>query len=324
VTSAPEYLHALLLDGKGHARPLSPEELDRWQPEDGILWLHLDYTLDSTRHWLERDSGLPELAREALLAENTRPRAAILDEYLLLALRGVNTNPGADPEDMVSIRLCVGARMVVSTRKRRLLSVSKLLELFELGDGPRSSAELIIRLSELMVEQMGVTVEELEEQLSDLELDLLTQPGAEMRQAVRNLRRQTVTLRRYFAPQRDAFNQMLSERLSWFTTEMKLELREISDQLLRHIEDLDIIRERAAMAQEELASQQGEQLNLRMYVLSIISAVFLPLGFLTGLLGINVGGIPGAEDEHAFGLFVGILFVLVGGLLILFRRWRWI
>jgi len=324
MTSAPEYLHALLLDGKGHARPLSPEELDRWQPEDGILWLHLDYTLDSTRHWLERDSGLPELAREALLAENTRPRAAILDEYLLLALRGVNTNPGADPEDMVSIRLCVGARMVVSTRKRRLLSVSKLLELFELGDGPRSSAELIIRLSELMVEQMGVTVEELEEQLSDLELDLLTQPGAEMRQTVRNLRRQTVTLRRYFAPQRDAFNQMLSERLSWFTTEMKLELREISDQLLRHIEDLDIIRERAAMAQEELASQQGEQLNLRMYVLSIISAVFLPLGFLTGLLGINVGGIPGAEDEHAFGLFVGILFVLVGGLLILFRRWRWI
>src|SRR5690554_1243559 len=324
MTSAPEYLHALLLDGKGHARPLSPEELDRWQPEDGILWLHLDYTLDSTCHWLERDSGLPELAREALLAENTRPRAAILDEYLLLALRGVNTNPGADPEDMVSIRLCVGARMVVSTRKRRLLSVSKLLELFELGDGPRSSAELIIRLSELMVEQMGVTVEELEEQLSDLELDLLTQPGAEMRQAVRNLRRQTVTLRRYFAPQRDAFNQMLSERLSWFTTEMKLELREISDQLLRHIEDLDIIRERAAMAQEELASQQGEQLNLRMYVLSIISAVFLPLGFLTGLLGINVGGIPGAEDEHAFGLFVGMLFVLVGGLLILFRRWRWV
>jgi zinc transporter len=322
--SAPDYLHALLLDGKGGARPLSPEELDRWQPEEGVLWLHLDYTLDSTRQWLEQESGLPELAVDALLAENTRPRAAILDEYLLLALRGVNTNPGADPEDMVSIRLCVGARLVVSTRKRRLMSVSKLLQQFEQGEGPRSSAELVIRLSELLVEQMGVTVEELEEQLSDLELDLLTQPGAEMRQAVRNLRRQTVTLRRYFAPQRDAFNQMLSERLSWFTTEMKLELREISDQLLRHIEDLDIIRERAAMAQEELASQQGEQLNLRMYVLSIISAIFLPLGFLTGLLGINVGGIPGAENEYAFALFVGMLFVLVGGLLVLFRRWRWI
>jgi len=324
MTPAHEALHALILDGQGGARSLSPEELERWQPEDGILWLHLDYSLDSTRHWLEQDSGLPELAIDALLAENTRPRAAILDEYLLLALRGVNTNPGADPEDMVSIRLCVGARLVVSTRKRRLMSVSKLLQQFEQSEGPRSSAELIIRLSELLVERMGTTVEELEEQLSDLELDLLTQPGSEMRQAVRNLRRQTVTLRRYFAPQRDAFNQMLSERLSWLTTEMKLELREISDQLLRHIEDLDIIRERAAMAQEELASQQGEQLNLRMYVLSIISAVFLPLGFLTGLLGINVGGIPGAENDYAFLIFLLMLSLLVGGLLLLFRRWRWL
>jgi zinc transporter len=324
MTPARETLHALILDGQGGARSLSSEELERWQPEDGILWLHLDYTLDSTRQWLEQDSGLPELAIDALLAENTRPRAAILDEHLLLALRGVNTNPGADPEDMVSIRLCVGARLVVSTRKRRLMSVGKLLALFEQGEGPRSSAELVIRLSELLVERMGVTVEELEEQLSDLELDLLTQPGSEMRQAVRNLRRQTVTLRRYFAPQRDAFNQMLSERLSWFTTEMKLELREISDQLLRHIEDLDIIRERAAMAQEELASQQGEQLNQRMYVLSIISAVFLPLGFLTGLLGINVGGIPGADNDYAFLIFLLLLGLLVGGLLILFRRWRWL
>jgi zinc transporter len=324
MTPARETLHALILDGQGGARSLSSEELERWQPEDGILWLHLDYTLDSTRQWLEQDSGLPELAIDALLAENTRPRAAILDEHLLLALRGVNTNPGADPEDMVSIRLCVGARLVVSTRKRRLMSVGKLLALFEQGEGPRSSAELVIRLSELLVERMGVTVEELEEQLSDLELDLLTQPGSEMRQAVRNLRRQTVTLRRYFAPQRDAFNQMLSERLSWFTTEMKLELREISDQLLRHIEDLDIIRERAAMAQEELASQQGEQLNQRMYVLSIISAVFLPLGFLTGLLGINVGGIPGADNDYAFLIFLLLLGLLVGVLLILFRRWRWL
>jgi zinc transporter len=324
MTPAPEALHTLLLDGEGGARPLSPTELERWQPEDGILWIHLDFTLDSTRPWLEQHSGLPELAVDALVVENTRPRAAVLGEYLLLALRGVNTNPGADPEDMVSIRLCVGARLVISTRKRRLLSVSRLLQLFEQGEGPCSSAELIIRLSGLLVQRMGDTVEDLEEQLSDLELDLLTQPGSEMRQAVRNLRRQTVTLRRYYAPQRDAFNQMLSERLSWLTTEMKLELREISDQLLRHIEDLDIIRERAAMAQEELTSQQAEQLNQRMYVLSIISAIFLPLSFLTGLLGINVGGIPGAENEHAFLIFLLMLGLLVGGLFLLFRRWRWL
>jgi len=317
-------LHALLLDGQGGSRPLTPAEVNAWSPDQGTLWLHMDYTEAGTRDWLEQHSDLPELAIESLLAENTRPRVALLGEHLLMALRGVNTNPGADPEDMVSIRLCVSATRIISTRKRRLMSVSRLLEELDKGMGPSNSAELIVQLNDRLVERMGTTVENLDDSLSDLELDLLSQPSGEMRQAVRSLRRQSISLRRYYAPQRDAFNQLQNERLSWLTTEVKLALREVSDRLLRHIEDLDMLRERAAMAQEELTSQQGEQLNQRMYVLSIISAIFLPLGFLTGLLGINVGGIPGADNDNAFLLFLVSLSLMVGGLLWLFRRWRWL
>ncbi|MBR9828280.1 MAG: zinc transporter ZntB [Oceanospirillales bacterium] len=317
-------LHALLLDGRGGSRPLTPAEVNAWSPDQGTLWLHMDYTEAGTRDWLEQHSDLPELAIESLLAENTRPRVALLGEHLLMALRGVNTNPGADPEDMVSIRLCVSATRIISTRKRRLMSVSRLLEELDKGMGPSNSAELIVQLNDRLVERMGTTVENLDDSLSDLELDLLSQPSGEMRQAVRSLRRQSISLRRYYAPQRDAFNQLQNERLSWLTTEVKLALREVSDRLLRHIEDLDMLRERAAMAQEELTSQQGEQLNQRMYVLSIISAIFLPLGFLTGLLGINVGGIPGADNDNAFLLFLVSLSLMVGGLLWLFRRWRWL
>ena len=317
-------LHALLLDGEGGARALTPEQVDRWSPEQGLLWLHLDYTDPRAKHWLENHSDLPELAVDALLAENTRPRAVTLNQHLLLALRGVNTNPGADPEDMVSIRLCVSAGRIISTRKRRLLSVVKLVDDLQQGQGPCNSADLLVQLNERLVERMGQTVENLDDELSELELSLLTDAQSEMRHAVRNLRRQCISLRRYYSPQRDAFNQLQSERLEWLTTDHRLALREISDRLLRHIEDLDMLRERAAMAQEELASQQSEQLNLRMYVLSIISAIFLPLGFLTGLLGINVGGIPGADNDNAFIMFLISLVLMVGGLFWLFRRWRWL
>lgn len=317
-------LHALLLDGQGGATSLTPAQLGAWQPEQGLLWLHLDYTDTASRQWLEQQSKLPELAIESLLAENTRPRAALLGEHLLLALRGVNTNPGADPEDMVSIRLCISSNCIISTRKRRLLSVIKLVEQLHAGQGPCTSADLIVQLNEGLVERMGLTVEALDDELSELELNLLTDADSEMRHSVRNLRRQCISLRRYYSPQRDAFNQLQGERLDWLSTDHRLALREISDRLLRHIEDLDMLRERAAMAQEELASQQSEQLNQRMYVLSIISAIFLPLGFLTGLLGINVGGIPGADNDNAFLMFLASLSLMVGGLFWLFRRWRWL
>ena len=98
----------------------------------------------------------------------------------------------------------------------------------------------------------------------------------------------------------------------------------MGDRLAQYIETLDSIRERAAVSQEELVNQISEESNSRMYVLSIVSAIFLPLGFATGLLGINVGGIPGAENHYAFAIFIGILVALAGGLLVFFRYKKWL
>ena len=103
-----------------------------------------------------------------------------------------------------------------------------------------------------------------------------------------------------------------------------LRLREVGDRLVRHIEDLDAVRERAAVVQEELLSRMSEQMNSRMYVLSVVAAIFLPLGFLTGLLGINVGGIPGADYPLAFLMFIGMLVVVVILQFLVFRWRNWL
>ncbi len=319
----PSPVYALLLDGKGGARNLTGDEIVAWQPEQGVLWLHFDYTLPETAAWFE-SSDLNELVCDALLTENTRPRVTPIDDSLLIALRGVNLNPGADPEDMVSIRLYVSEHRIISTRKRRLMSVTELVDALQSGQGPADVADFLVALAERMVDRMGDVVEDIEETLSGQELELFDTSAQEMRQQLAEVRRQTIQLRRYFGPQRDALNQLQTERLPWFPVEQRLQLREINDQLLRHIEDLDVIRERTTMAQEQLMSLQSDLLNQRMYILSMISAVFLPLGFLTGLLGINVGGIPGSDSPYAFALFVLLLCLLVALQIWLFRRRHWL
>ena len=77
------------------------------------------------------------------------------------------------------------------------------------------------------------------------------------------------------------------------------------------------------MTQEELNSRLSEQLNKRMYVLSIVAAVFLPLGFITGLLGINVAGIPGAEFAYGFVIVCLLLLLLVFIQIGLFKWKKW-
>ena len=83
------------------------------------------------------------------------------------------------------------------------------------------------------------------------------------------------------------------------------------------------MRERVAVTQEELLSRLSDQMNTRMYVLSVVAAIFLPLGFLTGLLGVNVGGIPGVENPWAFYLFVLFLVGIVVAQMLWFKRKKW-
>jgi len=92
---------------------------------------------------------------------------------------------------------------------------------------------------------------------------------------------------------------------------------------MRYIEELEAIRERAQIVKDELSNILTEKLNKNMYVLSIIGAIFLPLGFLTGLLGINVGGIPGANYENAFSIFLAILFIIVFIQVFIFKKYKW-
>ncbi|SDJ89527.1 zinc transporter ZntB [Microbulbifer yueqingensis] len=317
-------LHAVLLDGRGAARQLGWHEVEQWRPEQGSLWLHFDYTDDGVADWLRRGSGVPPLVAEALLTEETRPRTTTIDEGLLVALRGVNLNPESQPEDMVSIRLWVEERRVISTRKRRLLSVTDLLEQLRKGRGPEDSASVLVDLADLLVWRMGATVDSFEDSIDSLEDRVLSESNAALRADLGRLRKQTITLRRYLSPQREALARLLQERVPWLEEPRRLQLREVSDRLLRHIEDIDAVRERAAVTQEELMSRISEQLNSRMYVLSVVAAVFLPLGFLTGLLGINVGGIPGTDSPQAFYVFCGVLAVAVLIQLVVFRWKRWL
>jgi zinc transporter len=139
-----------------------------------------------------------------------------------------------------------------------------------------------------------------------------------------SLRRQAITLRRYLSPQREALGRLVSEKVEWIDDAHRMRIREITDRLIRDMEDLDAVRERAAVSQEELLSRLSEQLNQRMYVLSIVAAIFLPLGFLTGLLGINVGGMPGSDNPQAFWIFSALLLIAVVMQLLVFRWKKWL
>jgi len=212
-------IYAYLFDGEGGASVLDEKALSAWTPEQGVLWVHLDYSHPETRPWLQQfsqrsDSALDDISVSALLAEDTRPRAAAHNGGLLMALRGVNMNPNADPEDMVSIRLFADQHHIISSRKRKLLSVDDIISRFSKREGPCNSAEFVALLCDRLVSRMSGPIDEAEDQVDLLEESLLSTARVKLRSQLSDLRRQAIALRRYLAPQREALNWILSERVA--------------------------------------------------------------------------------------------------------------
>ena len=315
---------AFVLDGTGGGREVGWPEIDTWTPEQGVLWLHLDRTGAEARNWLANKSGIDPVICQTLLQDEARPRALTVAETMLVVLRGVNLNPGADPEDMVGVRLWLEPNRIVTLRHRRLMAVNDLREALTAGLGPKGPGEFLHRLAEGLIDRMGPVIGDLDDRVDQLEDEVLTAQSARLRAKLGEIRREAISLRRYLAPQRDVMSRLPTESVDWLNASHKAHLREIADRTLRYVEDLDSARERAAVTQDELNNRLSDQMNRTMYVLTVVAAVLLPPSLVTGLFGINVGGMPGVESSWAFTAVWLSLVVLAAIEVMILRRLKWI
>jgi len=312
-------LYSYALDGEGGGK-----EIDINLPQQDVLqWLHFDAGNENTRAAF-KPLNLDSIVVEALLAQETRPRFEQIDDSALIMLRGVNLQENGKPEDMISIRLYVSSDLIVSTRLRKLKTIQDLRDKLAANKGPKTSGEFICMLNQRLLDRMAPVLTELDEKIDDLEEMVADNPDAALRSDIVSLRKRAIILRRYMAPQRDVVNHLKNSDLSWITGLHRRNLQESYDRITRYVEDLDAIRERTQIVQDELMSVLSERMNKNMYVLSLVAAIFLPLGFLTGLLGINVGGIPGADNPQAFLMFCGILAVFAFFQIMIFKAVKWL
>ena len=318
------FVYGFLLDGSGGGRAIGPESVDESVPADGLLWVHLDIYRPASRQWLADRKDVSEVVEHALLADETRPRTVPSDEGLLLVLRGVNMNPGANPDDMVAIRLWIEPNRIISSRRRKLLSIQDIRDAIVAGHGPRTAGEFVAMLVERLAERIGSVLDNIEDALEKAELASAKADANALRSQVGAFRRQTAAIRRYLAPQRDALDRLYRHPGPLFSSEEAEELREQADRITRYLEDLDLLRERAIVLQEELMNRIAQEQNSRVYLLSIVAAIFLPLSFVTGLLGMNVGGLPGTTYPLAFAVSLCLMALLGIGLVVLFKWKRWL
>lgn len=318
-------IFAYLLDGEGGGEELNWQEVRDWKPGDGTLWVHLDRTGEQARSWLVNETGIDDATAETLLMPvANRPRVQRIADGLLVVLRGVNLNPGNEPDDMVGVHMWIDAHKIITLRRRRLMAGTDIRDLLVKGEGPKNSSDFLSELADRLLQPMTPVIDDLDDAVDRLQGEILTTTSATLRRNLQDIRQEAINFRRYLAPQRDALSRFQTEQTTWLLDLDKAYLREIADRTLRFVEDLDSIRERAAIAQDELNNRLTDQMNRTMYLLTVVAALLLPPSLLTGLFGINVGGMPGVDSGWAFGAIAILIPVLAVVEFAVLRWLKWI
>lgn len=314
-------MHACLYnDGKATQLPF-PEGVQHFGSAE-LLWLHLDGRESDVRDWLNVQSDIPDIARSALLAVETRPRSDLIGHGALINMRGLGKTPEDDPDMLVSVRFWAEKGRVISVCFRTALALDRVVDQF-LGGSVQDPGDLLSAFAGAVTDDLDPEVAALGDALDAVETALSGKGVYAIRRKVSALRSSAIGYRRFVVPQRQALEKLAGAQIEWLDDHDRLHLREASDRFSRMAEELEAVRERAAIVHDELTDLHAEQMDGRSLLLSIYALVFLPLTFITGLYGMNVP-IPDQTSPWAFWIIVGACFIISLGGVAWFLGKRWI
>ncbi len=313
-------VYACQFDGKGGITPI---DINVSATPAQPFWQHLDYHNTKSYQWIMDTNLLPEPIKAGLAGESLRPKVIRTGNGTMITLRTINNNESERPDQLVTFRIYINAKIIISSRHRKVHSLEQVLSDLQNGIGAKTTGHWLVEMIDAITDEVGNFIEDLHDNLIELENMTLEQqmPG---RGELALLRKQLIILRRYMAPQRDVFSRLASEKFPWMSDEDRRRMQEISDRLGRELDDLDGCIARTAIIADEIASMLADAMNRRTYTMSLLAMIFLPTTFLTGLFGVNLGGIPGNEYYLGFSIFCLLLLGLILFVAWWLRRSKWL
>ena len=293
---------AMPSSGNGYEIPLFEIAGALENPELSI-WLHLNLSNSQIQRWLENTPLIPERVVE-MIQEGVNlsrlERIEKLDDCLLMVMNDFQQEFGEEGSDssLGTLWAIVRPKLMVSLRNNPLRTTDKLR--YDLRGGqlnPTSIIELFHELLDLRAEQLRTMLAQISENMDDLEENLLKGREFPEHENLGRIRIQCSRLRRHFSPELIALHRLLKRLPYWFSEEDKHRLNDDLDLLSYLVQEISSLYDRAKVLQDEQAAHVAEFNAKNLQVLSVMTVIFLPMTLITGVMGMNMGDLPGLRGS---------------------------
>jgi zinc transporter len=300
---------------------LELDALNEIEP-DRPVWLHFNLADRRARDWLSEQSQLPEPALEALLEEGSHVHVQILPRGFVATLRDLDHDVNGGEVRFGTFTVYVDPQRMISVRRHPLETFDRLRRELYMGLELPSPIAVFEHLVECLADTFEGTVARLASTVEDAEDSILAGHQKEQGTELRRVRWLLARLRREARANRTALGRIPSHLPAGCGSDRQQSMAAAVDRFAGVAQDLELVEDRARLMQEEIAGRLGEATNKNLYLLSIVTTTLFPITLITGIFGMNVGGLPWLEHPHGFAHTMVIIAVAVAITLVLISRAR--
>ena len=315
-----------LFAGSAAGRHISTAEALAWlglpedQRVDQFIWLHFNLSNVLAEKWMRSHLRLADGFFGALDDESRSTRIDNAEDSLVAVINDVAYDFAFEPSAISTLWLSVQEQIMVSARVRPLRSIDRLRLAVKQGREFESAMSLLIHLMHDQGDELQQIVRKATIQVDDIEDSLLAGRSRRNRADLGQLRRVFVRLQRLLAPEPAALFRLLQHPPRWISADDLAGMRQATEEFSLVLRDVAALQERIRLLQEEVAARVSEHTSQSLFILTVVTVLALPLNIVAGLMGMNVGGIPMAEDAHGFAKVV--LLLVLAAAIIGWAAWR--
>ncbi|MFQ6026804.1 MAG: magnesium/cobalt transporter CorA [Dehalococcoidia bacterium] len=304
-----------------------PEVRAAYESEAGLLWVDFSGTNEADGQFLEQTFNFhPVAINDCLRADLNMPNAYDFEGYLFVILHGVNYGTESDVLETTELDMFIGPRFVVTCHRDFMHSMDAAVRVAETNGRPlRQGVDFLAHvIIDAVVNSIMPIIDRLSDRGDDIEEVVFQSLHSTTLEAILQLKRSSLQLRRAMAPQRLVLNQLARGDFGQITPEAAIFYRDVYDSMVRIESSIESLRERTDTIMSTYISAQANQQNEAMRTLSLIAAIFLPLSLVAGIYGMNFEFMPELELKWGYFVVLGTMISVATGVVYWFWARRWI
>lgn len=297
----------------------------------GNIWINIDGINDiGLIQKIGNIFHIDNLILEDLVNPEQRVKLEEREEYLFLILKTLNLNLITEEIEYEQLSFILQDNVLITvqeTPKDSFDSIRYRLD-SERAKGrirSRSIGYLAYALIDTIVDNYFLILDEVEKEIDGLEEKVINKSEREDLEIILDLKQSISSLKRFITPLRELVAKLQTRGMrEYFEEDMRIYLNDLYDHSIIIFENIEMLNSRVHELVQLYHSTVSNDMNQIMKILAVISTIFMPLSFLTGLYGMNFQNMPELHSPFGYFILLGFMFLLVVGMLFLFKKKKWI